>query len=283
MNISDGKVVLNDDEYKALKMFLTLPNLSKGIAEDLYTDLFEKAEEDNLQVEDRRLLALYNKYNGNYGKVKEHIQTKKEDDPWVQEMSSVDLDVKYIKKTFASMLKEKLGLVESNNKYDAVYKGTEYSSAIGRYQVLGYTHWKTIKQEVGNIVNYTPSESTIRTLMGNPWISQNLRGDGTITMPDGINHPKKEVLRIFSYFLENPSIQERHFERHLARKGYDFVENMKEKYPKKQWNDLQLFYMYHHHGNCAEQFLRDGTTCKEISRKNSNANAELNRALRKLM
>ena len=57
---------------------------------------------------------------------------------------------------------------------------------------------------------------------------------------------------------------------------------MKKNYPDTNYNDDQLFYIYHHHGGCAEQFVSSHKTCKELLDLNSNAHTELVRALKKL-
>ncbi len=281
----DKVVRLTDENINTFIQYMEDPDLARTAARSIYAGYLEKMDDMNIKGDKNRVLALFNWYAGDEKLVKEHLRTDKEDPEWVKQMSDQSYNLDFLTNFYDNTIRNKLGMVESGGKYDAVYSGSEWSSAIGKYQVLAYTRWRelvNVMAGVPGLTDYDADPATIAKLKKNPWIKSKLSGSGNIKMPDGRTYNKSKVLNIMAYFLENPEIQERHYKEYLEKPAFRFVDKMKDKYPDTKYNDDQLFYIFHHHGGCAEQFIQKGTTCRELLDLNTNAHSELLRALKKL-
>jgi len=278
---TENPIQVSDKDAKQLAFYMMNPHVGRKMERHLYSSFLKKAKEEGIKTDKHRLISLFNYFSGDMGKIKNHIESGKEDPDWVKNMSSPQYNAEYLTGFYNKTLRTKLGMVESGGAYDAVYSGDAWSSAIGKYQVLAYSRWKEISSLVPNVKDYEPQISTVRKLMKNPWIKSRLSGGGNIKMGSE-TISKEAALKKMAYFLEHPDVQEKHYKEYLEKPAFKFVDKMKKNYPDTNYNDDQLFYIYHHHGGCAEQFVSSHKTCKELLDLNSNAHNELVRALKKL-
>ena len=278
----DKPIRLTDQDKTKFAYYMKNPHLAEMVVKKTYASYLGQIKQEGLKGDQKKLLSLFNYYNGDIDKVKSHIESGKDDPTWVKEMQNTQYDRNYLLGFYKNTVKDKLGVIESGGAYDAVYSGDEWSSAIGKYQVLAYSRWKEIDAVVPDVSSYQPKESTINKLMQNPWVKSRLSGRGNIKM-GGKPVPKQTALKTMGYFLEHPEIQDTHYKEYLEKPAFAFADKMKSKYPDSGYNSDQLFYIFHHHGSgCAEKFVSTGKTCKELLELNSNAHRELVKALKKL-